>query len=157
MESQQYSQRTALFDYHGKPEYEEVREILDKYNISENKYKAYCSYTILDWNTETECDRKLEEYVSEHSGNTLGIGDVFQEVYNYSYKEFDWKMNTVAIAAWILWIVFVLSCRRWSALLPGICLAVSKTAVWGALIWMGRMPYRIVIPLFACETMHDLL
>lgn len=155
-EWKQYEQfndtRTALFDYYGKPEYEEVQEILDRYNISEEQYKAYCSYVILNWNAGTQCDIDLKEYVLENNKNTAHMTDILREFCVYFTEDYDWKINRVAIAAWVMWLAFALIGHRTETLFSGIGLAMAEAAVWGALVRMGRMPHRIVIPLFACET-----
>lgn len=50
--------RTEMFDYYGKPEYEEVSDILSEYGVSRAEYEAYKGYIILDGNLNTECAEK---------------------------------------------------------------------------------------------------
>lgn len=45
--------RAQLFDYYGAPNYEDVKDILDRYNVTENVYDGFCNYNILDWEVST--------------------------------------------------------------------------------------------------------
>lgn len=145
---------TTLFDYHGKPDYEEVRDILEDYDISREKYMAYCQYMILDWNVDAEGEKRLENYVLQLQGESLSVPKVLRQVYEISIADFPWELNRVTIAAWGLFLLVVILCRRLKTLCIGVGLiGGARTAIWGYLIWRGRIPTRVILPLMACETM----
>lgn len=155
---ERYSQfndtRTTLFDYHGKPDYEEVREILEDYGVSQEKYMAYCQYMILDWNIGIDGEKRLENYVLQRREKGLSVPEVLQQVYELTIVDYFWGLNRVTIAAWGGFLLMGILCRRLKTLCIGIgLLGGARTAIWGYLIWRGRLPLRVIVPLMACETM----
>lgn len=156
---QQYNDaNVAMFDYYGKPSYKEVCSILEDYGISKEKYEAYCSYMVLDWEKDAECDHRLKEYVVNQGAKSPKIGEVLCQVYRVSIGDCQWKMGYVSMIAWGLFLLDSLLGKRWRTLCGGIVfLGGARTAVWSFLIWRGRLPVRVTFPLMACETMFLLV
>lgn len=144
--------RTIMFDYYGKPSYEEVEAILIEHQISKKKYEAYCAYTILDWEAGGTCDAALEKYTLNSHKKILAFGAALGEAWKISFLENQYDMNKVIVVAWGVWIVWIIFGRKWKMALSGIGLFFSRNAVWVFLIWRGRLPLRVCVPLFACET-----
>ncbi|MCM1046612.1 MAG: hypothetical protein NC417_13995 [Candidatus Gastranaerophilales bacterium] len=156
---QQYNDTiTAMFDYYGKPSYEEVSDILEDYGISKEKYEAYCLYMVLDWEKDIECDRQLEVRAIGREERELKIGALLREVYQVSVGESQWGIGGVTVIAWILFLLETLIRKRWASLCGGVVfLGGARTAVWSFLVWGGRLPVRVTFPLMACETMFLLV
>lgn len=142
--------QTIMFDYDGKPEYEEVQEILDKYGVTHTEYEAYENYVILDWDITPECAQELADYAREHR-SLISFSDMAGKYFQYMWQENFWKINRAIVLLWVMFCVFLLAVRAYSLLLPAGALLAAKTIVWGYLFYRGRLPLRITLPLFACE------
>lgn len=146
--------QTVLFDYHESPDYEEIRNILNDYQISKNKYEAFCDYIVLDWKVDAECDRRLISYVENTRAKDFRIKDLLEQVYEISIARSQWDMNRITIAAWFLFLLWMILRRNWKQLFTGVIfLGGARMAVWTYLAWGGRIPARVTIPLLACEVL----
>lgn len=145
--------RSQLFDYYGKPEYEEVAAILDEYGISREKYEAYGSYMIMDWKPGAGPENRLAAYAAAQKA-PLGIGELLQRIYNASITEFPWKICRMTVVAWGIFLLWTLLNRQLRMLFGGIVLlGGARMAVWTYLAWRGRYPMRVKLPLVACEVL----
>ena len=70
--------RAQLFDYHGAPNYEDVKDILDRYDVTENVYDGFCNYNILDWEVSTDCIEELVEFQKQKAGQKITLGEAFR-------------------------------------------------------------------------------
>ena len=146
--------QTVLFDYYGPPDYEEVRDILDDYQISENKYKAFCTYIVLDWKADAECDSRLISYVEDKSQKEFQLGELLNQIYMLSIANSQWYMNCMTIIAWLMFLLWMDLGRSRKKLFTGVAfLGGARTAVWAYVAWGGRTPARVTIPLLACEVL----
>lgn len=157
-EWQRYEQfnamQTALFDYYGAPGYAEIDDILGDYQISEKKYGAFCSNMVLDWKADAECDKRLEAYVADRDKRQLFLGKLLKRVYELSITELPWNMKRTTIAAWAMFLLWMILRRNWKQLvMGGMLLGGARTAVWAYLAWRGRTPARVIFPLLACEVL----
>lgn len=141
--------RAVLYDYYGTPEYEEVAGILKKYGVTEAEYKAYRIGTIGD-DMNTECLKELISYMKQKSADMNTIETFKARLYDFYHTDY-WGMQKLAFAVWIIGIVFALVEKRFCVLWALLGLRISSMAVKWYLIWKGRFPLRIVLPLFACE------
>lgn len=140
-----------IFDYYGQPDYEEVKPILDKYGVTQAEYRAYCNYVIMDWDLSVECVEELAEYVRAKRQESWDLGALWGRIWKELWSEEYMGMNRAAAAAWcgiLLWILFR---RRFRLAVPAGGLAVGRLAAWGYLVYVDRLPYRVTLPLFACE------
>lgn len=146
--------RITLFDYYGPPDYEEVYDILENYNITKAKYEAFCSGMVLDWKAEKECDDQLKAYVVENGTKDFRIKELLEQVYALSIAGSQWDMNRTTIAAWFLFLLGMVLRRNWKRLLMGVTLlGGARMAVWAYLVFGGRTPVRVTFPLLACEVL----
>ena len=144
---------TLLFDYYGKPDYEEVSDILEEHNVSREKYEAYCSYMILDWKVAKDCEERLGAYAAEKRRKPFETGKLIGQIYDNSLN-FQWKISRLTLIAWGIFFLWMLINKRFRMLLGGVLfLGGARMAVWGYLIWRGRTPMRVTLPLLACEVM----
>lgn len=143
--------RTAMFDYYGKPDETQVGEILKQYDVSPAKYNAFLAHVILDWTEDVECAEALEEYSRLHGQKRMEMGELIQKSWKESFGDFEWDLNRVLVAAWLIYGAWMLLNRRWSMLVLGGGMLLVRIAVWTWMHWRGRMPLRVTLPLLACE------
>ncbi len=152
--TQFYNMRIELFDFYGTPDYEEVHDILEEYQISEKKYEAFCRYMILDWTENAECDKRLKSYVVDSGKRQISLGKLLKRVYELSITELQWNMKYTTITAWAMFLLWMVLRRNWKQLvIGGVLLGGARTAVWAYLAWGGRTPARVTFPLLACEVL----
>jgi len=146
--------QTLLFDYYNVPEYEEIESLLEEYGISREKYGAYREYMLLDWKVDAALEEGLSAYAEEKARKPLRIPELLGQIYEASFKSPQWGAEYVTMAAWCLFLLWMLINRRFNMLLYGVVLiGGARTAVWGYLVWMGRLPIRVTFPLLACEVL----
>ena len=93
--------RTEMFDYYGKPEYEEVSDILSEYGVSRAEYEAYKGYIILDGNLNTECAEKIAAY-AKAKYRFPEIGEVLKTYQQVMLKDGVWDGNRITVASFIV-------------------------------------------------------
>ncbi len=142
--------RTTLFDYSEFPEYKEVSHILEKYDVSEIDYNAYVKYAILDYNLSLDCVKEMADFM-EAKEQSFSLSSILNNFKTATFKEQYWQLNTVLIIGWICAILFLLLSGTFRGFVPLICLFGARTAIWFYLLYEGRLPLRISMPLFACE------
>ncbi len=143
--------RVLLFDYYGTPDYERIRPILEEYGVSKEKYEAYRSYMILDWKMDGSMDERMKDYMEEHQDRPSESGHLLQDIYKVSVTDVPWHIQYVTGAAWGIFVLWMLLNRKWRCCLGGALILGARTAVWAYLVWMGRLPLRVTLPLSACE------
>lgn len=142
--------RTTLFDYSEFPPYKEVSHILEKYDVSKTDYDAYVSYTILDRELSLDCVKELADYLEDRQ-TSPSIKTLLNDFKTTTFEENYWQTNTLLIFGWICAILFILFSKNFIALIPLAFLTMARTVVWFYLLYEGRFPLRISMPLFACE------
>lgn len=142
--------RTTLFDYNEFPPYDEVSHILDKYSVDEIDYNAYKKYTIIDLELSPDCVIELAEYV-ESQQNTVSFKELLNKFKETTFDGHYWQVNTLLICGYICVILFLLISKNFAGYIPLGFLALARTIVWLYLLYEGRFPLRISMPLFACE------
>lgn len=148
--------RSELFDYSGCPAYEEVKPILEKYHVAGTEYDAFCHYMILDdSNISTECIEELVRYVNGRQKKELNIADLAKQIWKPDLMANYLKAEQIGVlrAVWFWILLWIILWRKFYLLLPLGGIALSKTVVWGYLLYRGRLPLRITNPLFACEVL----
>ena len=151
-EFQRYDKaRAKISDYWGKPEYEEVEPILEKYAVTRAEYEAWCNYEALDWDISVDAIQEIEEY-AKAKWETEGLSQFWSALWRQFWENDRWGINRVSMIMCVVCLAFLLFTRRFRLLVPLGGLQAAKLLVWGYLFYMGRMPHRVVIPLFACET-----
>lgn len=142
--------RTTLFDYSEFPPYEEVAHILEKYDVSKIDYNAYVDYTILDWELSLDCVKELAEYIEKKQASPT-LNSVLNDFKTATFEENYWQTNTLLIFGFICVVLFLLLSKNFAGFLPLIFLTLARTVIWLYLLYEGRFPLRIAMPLFACE------
>lgn len=140
-----------IFDYYGQPEYEEAKSVLDRYGVTRAEYEAYCNYVILDWVLPVECAEELAEYAEKKRQDSADALTLLKKTGEELRSDRYLGMNLAAGAAWCGILAGMLFRRRFRLALPGLGLALGRTAAWGYLVYADRLPYRVTLPLLACE------
>ncbi len=143
--------RSELYDYAAFPPYEDVKHILDKYDVSENAYLAYQNYIVLDSDISLDCAKELAEYMSNMPKGTVTLPYLLQKLYTATFHELYWQVHLVVLCAYICTILFCLFAKNFGSLLPTALLLLTRTAIWLYLLYGGRFPRRLSMPLFAAE------
>lgn len=140
----------VLFDYEGLPPYGEVREILDRYQVSEVDYYAYASYMIPDWVLPAECAAEVAAYAQESRG-ARDLGEWWGELWRSMLEDSHWGVNRVLAVLWVFVAALALLGKDGFLLLPAAGLLAGKLFSWGFLLYQGRFPLRVSMPLLAGE------
>ena len=142
--------RTTLVDYTGVPAYEEVKEILEKYEVTQTTYEAMSVLTTGD--IPVECMEEVAAYAKENAPrkNLLELpGDLIR----FALQNGDWgvaRSLTVIMGVTMLWILYT---KKKQLFVAWLGIMASHVAVFGYLIYRGRMPYRVTFPLQAGEAL----
>ena len=145
--------RTQLVDYYGYPEYEECKDILDKYGVSELEYHAVKRYYLLDNVLENECMEELipiakAKYKEEHSVTVVGILKRMVNYFRYD-RCFGYEISVPAM--YILVCLTLIFHKKWKETLPIIALGGSRYIMFAYLIIRGRITHGVVNILFFAE------
>ena len=142
--------RTTLFDYTEFAEYDEVSHILEKYNVSENEYNGYKNYAILDYSLSLDCIKELANYM-ENKESSYSLSTLFNDFKIATFQSHYWKTNILLLFGWICTLAFIVLSGNLRGLLSLGLLFISRNIIWFYLLYEGRLPLRISMPLFACE------
>lgn len=152
---QEYMQFKAssedLFDFYGKPPYDEVKDILDKYDVTQAEYYAYFHYTILDYDVSVECTRELVEYVKSNYVRENGWREIPRQIAETRYRGDFHGINVLVCVIWAFALAWIVMQRSFRLLWPLLGLKLGNTAVWYFMLWRGRTPWRVTAPIFICE------
>lgn len=143
--------RTEMFDYYGKPEYEEVSDILDEYRVSQAEYEAYKGYIILGGNLNAECAEKLAAY-AKAKYSFPQIGELLNDYCIVMWQDGVWNVNRITVVALVLVSSIIIIYGRYRYLIPVAFVKVGSFVIWGYLLYKGRMPNRVILPLHFGET-----
>lgn len=148
--------RANMFDYQGAPSYQDVKHILDKYDVSEKEYNAFCHYTILTDHISADCIEELERY--SNTDNASSASSVSQTITSavinslQMYRSTDlWSIGKILIYFHLLCVICVFVCKNYFLLFPIAGLFLSRTIVWSFLLYKGRIVNRVSFPLLLCE------
>lgn len=140
-----------LMDYYGCPPYGEVKNILDKYSVTQAEYEAFCNYIRMDYEVDADCLEELVSNIEARLDRSPDFLTLFKEVWCPASPPEWLRITRIAQAVWMLSFLWILFQKRFYLLFPLIGIAAAKTVVWGYLYFRGRMPLRITAPLMICE------
>jgi len=144
--------RYKMFDFYGVPAYEDVKEILDKYQVSEVEYEAYQNYACLDQDISLECIEELVDYAEKHKASPIGLKKLIKMVFT-RYTNNDYlNINRLTRISWMIFCIWFFVRKKWSVLLTAAGIIFGSSVTWGYFVWQGRMPWRVTMPMFFGET-----
>lgn len=153
--------RTEMFDYCGVPEYSDVKDILDRHGVSENAWKAYGQYLNIGFDYSDGMVEEVAERVIIVNRRDIGVMQTVKWVLFDSYKYYYGGENRAVLCVWLLYIaalIYSAVCKKftWTNFVPVVAYFISKTAIWGYLYYRGRMPVRVLTPLYIAEILFAL-
>ncbi len=146
--------RSYLMDYSGFPEYEEVSDILDEKGVSFEEYDGYYgAYIAYDWDTQKGTLAAISEYakLKEESFSFESLLNIFKWVYFDSYREDTKGILTINLYLIVFILLVIVASRRFKYFIPLLCYYASKAISWGYVYYKGRMPSRVMFPLYQTE------
>lgn len=140
----------TLFDYCGKPDYEEVRSILEKHDVTRAEYVAFCNNVMADWDISVECVEELAVYARQKAPREVDVGALLKQIWGAGKNSIP-DIRQIVVVIWGGALLWMLLRRHFLLALPLGGIALGKTLVWGYLIYGGRMPARVTQPLLSGE------
>lgn len=152
-EYDRYNQaRIELFDYYGTPPYEEVKEILEQYQVTRVEYEAYCNYVLLSDEISSQCAEALADHAGEGgAGKEAVIHALRQSISAGAYQD-SLSGIEVTVSLWLCLILWTVLTGRWKNVLPLLGLGVAREGVWTWIFYRGRVLPRVTYPLLFCES-----
>lgn len=138
--------RTVMFDYYGVPDYDEVEDILDRYQVSEEEYDAFRNYVIIDWEIPVECAEELADYAQTRYEKSFDPGNIFESIKSIWNGDNNMCINIVCKCALLFLLIWSVLSRNWRLGVNGLILLLTHTVVLGYLVHQGRTPARVVYP-----------
>ena len=141
---------TEITDYAAIPDYAEVQDILSKYNVTQKQYNAFLQYAMIEENLSGDC--LLEVAAVAHEKNLPPSFSLVVKQFLTSYASREhWGLNMMLIASWAAVILLVLSRKAYGLFIPLTGLLLSRSALWLFLLYEGRFPPRVMVPLYLGE------
>lgn len=141
-----------IADYYGFPDYGDVKDILDTYNVSKNEYIAFTRYWMVGNEIDSVCLEELYEIAKEnHQATRSGISEIIKDIFE-SRQETDiagYGEYTKILYVFVL--LFTLLQKKWSALLKVAGLNIGRNLALGYLLYQGRLPFRVLSGLYFIE------
>ena len=150
----EHEARIYLKDYVGFPEYDEVSDILDEKGISFEEYDGYYgAYIAYDWDTSKGTLVAVSEYMKskEEPFSSDRLIDIFKWVYFDSYREDTKGISTINFLMLVIVLIAIIVGRHFKYFIPLLCYYASKAISWGYVYYKGRMPSRVMFPLYQTE------
>lgn len=141
---------TEITDYSRIPDYTEVKSILEKYEVSEKQYQAFFQYAMIEPNLSGDCLLEVAEYAKTMQPET-SIRQVLSGIRESYFNPEYYSTGKLTMILWFLTIILVLLSGNYLSLLPLAGLFLSRTVIWGYLIYRGRTPFRVIYPLWVAE------
>ncbi len=141
---------TELTDYAIIPAYEEVKPILDKYQVTEKQYSAFFRYAMIEDNLSADCLSELA-LVAHEKNTPPDCSFMLQELKSSYTTEEYWNINNLLITVWLISFFYIFLQKSFSLLLPLLGLFCSRSILWLYLIYHGRTPARVMLPLYLGE------
>lgn len=146
-------QNVELADYYGYPEYEQAKEILEKYDVTAAEYKALQRYLVLDNKFEPGFMEEISDlakanYEQEHAFSVIRI---MKRLITYPKYDECYGYEIAVLVLYIAVTFLILLSGQIKYLLSVIALGGSKNVVFAYLIYKGRLPHRVVNVLWFAE------
>ena len=141
---------TEITDYAAIPDYTEVRNILKKYNVTQKQYQAFLQYAMIEENLSGDCLLEIAE-VAHAQNMRPAFSQVFRQFLNSYISPEYWYLNLLLLSAWAALILLLIFEKKPSLLFPLTGLFLGRSVLWLFLLYEGRIPPRVMVPLFLGE------
>lgn len=141
---------TEITDYAAIPDYGEVQDILSKYNVTNKQYNAFLQYAMIEENLSGDC--LLEVAAVAHEKNLPpSLSQVFKQFLTGYISREHWSLNLMLIAVWAAVLLLIFLKKAFGLFIPLGGLLLSRSALWLFLLYEGRFPPRVMVPLYLGE------
>lgn len=141
---------TEITDYAAIPDYAEVQDILSKYNVTKKQYNAFLQYAMIEENLSGDC--LLEVAAVAHEKNLPpSFSQVFKQFLTGYISREHWNLNLMLMAVWTAVFLLIFSKKAFGLFIPLGGLLLSRSALWLFLLYEGRFPPRVMVPLYLGE------
>ena len=151
-----HESRILLVDYYGFPEADEVSDILETNGVSSEEYVAYTEYLNYSWDSSNGVLEQIADYARQKSKSEANIASILKMLY-LNYKNWPWNMYKVLIGAFIVELLAIIIFRKPGALFMNLGFQMAKLISWGYIFYKGRLPDRIITPLYLIELISILI
>lgn len=141
---------TEITDYSAIPEYAKVQDILQKYGVTEKQYNAFLQYAMIEENLSGDCLLEIAEVAHAENIRPSFFQTCKQLLESYASPEY-WGLNLLLIAVWSVFLLYIFLEKAFLLLFPLSGLFLSRSALWLFLLYEGRTPPRIMVPLYLAE------
>ncbi len=141
---------TEITDYAAIPNYADVQLILQKYNVTEKQYNAFLQYAMIEENLSGDCLLEIAE-VAHAQNVSPSLPLIFRQfLHSYTTHEY-WNLNLLLLASWTILLIYIVFKKVFCLLFPLAGLLLSRSALWLFLLYEGRVPPRVMVPLYLSE------
>lgn len=149
--------RIKLFDYYGFPDTEEITPILNEYGVYAQEYEAFRHYAMPEVDRMSGAIEKIAEYVTQNENISVSIPNIVKSLFYDSYRhDYLYKTNLVTITAWLVALCTIFMYKRYRYGFAIFAYFIGKMFSWGYVFYQGRIPTRILFPLYVFEIMSAL-
>ena len=147
-EAYQFNQmREEVYDYGQIPSYDEVKETLQEYNVTEEQWEEFADYSMQEWNMDPNLSRDLKKAV-RHIRKKPSFTKIISDVYKNTLAR---KEVFPALVMFVFAVIFMLLLIKLRYLRVLIGCVIAHFLTWGALCYRGRIVDRVSIPLLMAE------
>lgn len=142
---------TVITDFAVIPDYDQVRSILEKYNVTEKQYEAFRVYTMIEENLSGDCLLEIAEVARAQAAKPDVARICRQFLDGYTAAEESTGLNRLLLAAWAVLFLYVFFEKAFRLLVPLAGLFLGRSVIWLYLLYGGRTPPRVMLPLYIGE------
>lgn len=141
---------TEITDYASIPDYSKVQDILPKYGVTEKQYNAFLQYAMIEENLSGDCLLEIAQ-VARAENPSPDLSEVFGQLLgSYTSREY-WNLNFLLLAVWAVFLLYTVFEKSFALLLPAAGVFLARNILWLFLLYEGRTPPRVMIPLYLGE------
>ena len=141
---------TEITDYASIPDYSKVQDILPKYGVTEKQYNAFLQYAMIEENLSGDCLLEIAQ-VARAENPSPDLSEVFGQLLgSYTAREY-WNLNFLLLAVWTVFLLYTVFEKSFTLLLPAAGIFLARSMLWLFLLYEGRTPPRVMIPLYLGE------
>lgn len=139
--------RSQLYDYEYHPNYSDVKDILEKYDVKEEQWKDFQNYNLMDFPNNPSLNKELSEFVYSRKGEAT-VSAIITGIYHNSIR------RSIYIPIAFLWIItfgMTLFEKKTKMIIPLVALFLARNVCWTYIVLGGRIVERVSLPLFLAE------
>lgn len=142
-----------MADYYGYPGYEQCKDILKKYNVTEAEYQALRRYVVLDNKFDPEFMAELSNMAQKNHEieNPFSLIQIAKRLITYPKYDNCYGYEISVPGMYIAVGFLILLSGQIRYMIPVMAVCGSKNIIFAYLIYRGRLPHRVVNILWVAE------